>query len=80
VILYEMVTGQIPFRGALGAVLGMILTQEPVPVTTRRPDADVRIEAICRTAMAKKPEDRYATMGEFARALEDYLRSSGGRR
>jgi serine/threonine protein kinase len=79
VILYEALTGSIPFRGSLGQVLGMILTQEPTPVTARRADADPQIEAICKRAMAKKPEDRYATMGEFEKALADYLRSRRGR-
>jgi serine/threonine protein kinase len=75
VILYELVTGSIPFRGTLGQVLGMILNQEPMPVRQRRPDADERIEAICRKAMAKKPEERFASMGDFSKALSDYLRN-----
>lgn len=74
VILYELLTGQRPFRGELLEVLSQILTAETEPPSKHRPDLDRRLEAICLKAMAKRPEDRYATMADFAAALAEFLK------
>jgi eukaryotic-like serine/threonine-protein kinase len=76
VILYELLTGELPFRGTGLAVAGQILTQEPPPLVALRPDIAPQLEAICQRAMAKQVEDRYASMGMLATALGDYLRCS----
>ena len=75
VIMYELLTGRVPFEGPETFVLGHILFVEPAPPSKHRPDLDPLLEAICLKAMAKVPEDRYATMDEFATALADYLRA-----
>lgn len=75
VILYEMLAGQLPFRGTATEVLGQLLSVLPRPVLVLRPDLDPRLDAICRRAMAKKPLDRFAAAREMATALQDYLRS-----
>jgi hypothetical protein len=77
VIMYELLTACRPFAGQEAVILGQILFIEPAPPSGHRPDLDARIEAICLKAMAKRPEDRYASMGELAAALGDYLRGSG---
>jgi formylglycine-generating enzyme required for sulfatase activity/predicted Ser/Thr protein kinase len=77
VILYEMLTGRRPFEGPLAAVLGQIMVAEPPPPSRHRPGLDPKLEAICLKAMAKKVEGRYATMGELAAALGDYLADRG---
>ncbi len=74
VIMYELLTACRPFVGPEAVILGQILFIEPAPPSGHRPDLDPQIEAICLKAMAKRPEDRYATMGELAAALGDYLR------
>jgi formylglycine-generating enzyme required for sulfatase activity/serine/threonine protein kinase len=76
VILYELLTGRLPFSGTGLAVVGQILTQIPLPPATFRPGLDPRIAAICLKAMAKEVGDRYASMSELAAALTDYLRSA----
>jgi eukaryotic-like serine/threonine-protein kinase len=73
VILYELLTGRRPFEGPMTKVLGMIAFVEPPPPSTHRGDLDPRIEAICLKAMAKKPDDRYASMDDFAKALAGFL-------
>jgi predicted Ser/Thr protein kinase len=73
VILYELLTGRRPFEGPAALVLGLIAVAEPDPPSTHRPGLDPAPEAICRKAMAKRVEDRYASMDELARALEAYL-------
>jgi predicted Ser/Thr protein kinase len=69
VILYELLTGQLPFQGPTAAVLGQIMTQEPPRPSQVRPDLDAALDLICQKAMAKKVEDRFRSMGEFATAL-----------
>jgi eukaryotic-like serine/threonine-protein kinase len=76
VILYEMLTGRVPFEGSAALVLGKIMVEQPEPLSGLRPDIDPQLEAICLKAMARKPDDRYATMGDFAAALSEYLRGS----
>jgi hypothetical protein len=80
VIMYELLTACRPFTGQEAVILGQILFIEPVPPSGHRPDLDPQIEAICLKAMAKRPEDRFASMSELAGALGDYLRTSRGSR
>ena len=72
VILYELLTGRCPFEGPEAVVLGKVLFMEPERPTSHRPDLDPRLEAICLKAMAKRDDERYATMSELAAALGVY--------
>ena len=76
VIMYELLTTCRPFVGLEAVIMGQILFVEPAPPSGHRPDLDPQIEAICLKAMAKRPEERFATMGELAVVLGDYLRGS----
>ncbi len=76
VILYELVAGQLPFRGDPMAMLSQVLLEEPPPLSKLHPNIDLGLEKICLKAMAKKRENRYASMTEFAAALQEYLRSA----
>jgi serine/threonine protein kinase len=80
VVLYEVLTGRTPFRGALGQVFSAVLHEVPAPPSQLRPDLDPELEAACLKAMSKRPEDRFASMSEFAEALSAYLNrdSAGG--
>ncbi len=75
VILYELLTGRLPFHGDAMAMLSQVLMDEPPRPSTLRPGLEPEMEAICLKAMAKKSEDRYASMAEFAAALTDALRA-----
>jgi hypothetical protein len=79
VVLYELLTGQLPFVGSFGAVMADILTRPPRPPSSLRPDVEPQLEAICLKALAKAPGDRYAGMADFAAALEEYLSTPGPR-
>ena len=72
VILYELLTGRLPFSGSGLAVAGQILTQAPLPPSTHRSDLDPALEAICLKAMAKEVGDRYTSMAELAAALTGF--------
>jgi hypothetical protein len=71
VILYELLTGRLPFEAP-----GQVVVMDPVPPSKYRSDLDPRLEAICSKAMAREPSARYATMGDLAAALADYVRSA----
>jgi serine/threonine protein kinase/class 3 adenylate cyclase len=72
VILYELLTGQVPFQGSTASVLTQILNQEPIPPRQRRPDVDPILDAICLKAMAKSVALRFGRMTELADALRKY--------
>lgn len=75
VVLYELLTGASPFDadGSLEHLLEEITRKEPPAPRARRPEVDAELDAICRTAMAKDPADRYQTADEMAEALRRYL-------
>ena len=69
VVLYEMLTGQLPFRGSVVNVLAQIITKDPTPPSELRPGLDPRIEAVCLRMMAKKASDRFPSMKAVADEL-----------
>lgn len=78
VVLYELLSGKVPFHEApsLIAMIGLILTQEPPKIQTLRDDLDPMLVAICEQAIAKNVAERYQSMREFADALGAYLKTS----
>ncbi|MSR58438.1 MAG: hypothetical protein EXS05_12425 [Planctomycetaceae bacterium] len=75
VILYQLLTGRLPFEGSVVSVLAQIATQNAAPPSSHRPDLNPALEAICLKAMSREATDRYASMKDFAAALADYLRT-----
>lgn len=70
VVLYELLTGQRPFTGDKMDVLRRkILQQPPVGPSKLRAELPKEIDGIMLRALAKKPEQRYATWSDFALAL-----------
>ena len=76
VILYELLTGRLPFEGTTAAIYGQILYTEPPLPSRCVPGLNPALDGICRKAMAKAPTERYPSMKAFAAALIDYLRST----
>jgi TolB-like protein len=70
VVLYELLAGQLPFRGDHDqTVIYAILHQEPEALTKTRPGTAPELEHVVGQALAKKPVDRYQTMEEFREDL-----------
>ena len=66
VVLYEMCTGERPFRGdSAGAVLYAILDQSPTPASTIRGEVPTDIDSIIARLLAKAPERRYGNAEEL---------------
>ncbi len=67
VLLYEMVTGRLPFQAEYEpAAMYSILNENPRPLAALRQDTPVELEHIVETALAKAVEERYQTMAEMA--------------
>jgi TolB-like protein/Flp pilus assembly protein TadD len=76
VVLYEMVTGETPFRGDYEqAVVYSIMNEEPIPVRTSRSEVPPDMERIVKKALSKEPNDRYQTSYELISALQSLKRS-----
>jgi tRNA A-37 threonylcarbamoyl transferase component Bud32 len=70
VILYELVTGRVPFDADTPFALIMKHASEPVPPPrSLKADLPEAIEPVIQKALAKQPEARYQTAGELASAL-----------
>ncbi len=76
-MLYEMVTGQVPFRGlAPAAVIMAHLTQSPPSVLEHHPNLPPQVDAVIQRAMAKDRHERYETAGALAAALRNVNRET----
>ncbi len=84
VVLYELLTGEVPFPGENFVAVAMRHINEPPPRVSRlRPDVPPRVDAAIERAMAKRPSDRFRSMDTFAAELEACLaelRGGGGDR
>jgi serine/threonine-protein kinase len=66
VVLYEMLTGKLPFRGEYEqAVIYSILHDEPKPIAELRAGVPMELERIVGKALAKNPDGRYQRMDEL---------------
>ncbi len=72
VILYEMATGKAPFAGEdVSAIMFQILNFVPPPPSSLNPDAPEMLDFIVAKALAKAPNDRYASAREMANDLRE---------
>jgi serine/threonine protein kinase len=80
VVLYELLSGEVPFSGDNFVAVAMRHVNDPVPsVLDRRPDCPVRLGLAIQRAMSKDPEDRFESMGDFVVELEACLAEIEGR-
>jgi eukaryotic-like serine/threonine-protein kinase len=69
-VLYEMLTGTLPYDGATAQAVIARHMMEPIPsARTRRADVPPAISAAVTTALAKEPDGRFESAASFARAL-----------
>jgi len=79
-VLYELLTGDVPFKGDNFVAVAMRHVNEPPPsVLDRRPDCPLRLDLAIQRAMAKDPEERFGSMDEFCAELEACLAELDGR-
>ena len=74
IVLYEMITGELPFPGENFVAIAMKHIQQPSPnVLDVRGDVPLRVASMIDRALEKDPEHRFPTMGAFATEIEASL-------
>jgi serine/threonine-protein kinase len=74
IILYQMLTGNVPFTGKTSAMLLMQHIQaKPKPPREVKPEIPLKLEAVILKALSKQAKDRQQTAAELAKELEDAL-------
>jgi tRNA A-37 threonylcarbamoyl transferase component Bud32 len=73
VVLYELLTGTVPFKGPLPVVMHNVIHTEPDSPRKSRASVPKDLETICLKAMAKDTEDRYENCQELADDLRRWL-------
>jgi serine/threonine protein kinase len=80
VVLYEMLTGDVPFRAETQVGVAMKHVNEPMPdVQAKRPEVSAAVAAVVDRATTKDPRDRYTTVAEMVRDLEQTLEVEAAR-
>jgi serine/threonine-protein kinase len=71
VVVYEMLAGQLPFKGEYEqVVVYSILKEKPEPITDLRPEIPVSIEQVVSKALEKNPDKRYQKVDELLNDLK----------
>lgn len=78
IILYEMATGRVPFRADTPLAVILKHVSDPLPLpSTIKPDIPSPIEQVILKALAKNPDDRFATTAEFISAWKRAMNEVG---
>jgi len=73
VILYEMITGNLPFQGVYeAAVLYSILNEEPELLTEHKVDVSEELQQIISNILKKNPDERYQNVRDLTTDLQSY--------
>jgi hypothetical protein len=73
-VLYECLTGRVPFvKDVDAAVIWAHVQEPPVPPSTVSPELPSAIDSVVARALAKEPDERYGTCREFTAAVRDAL-------
>jgi tRNA A-37 threonylcarbamoyl transferase component Bud32 len=79
VLLYELLTGEVPYPAETFMAAAMRHVNDPVPsVRERRPDVPLDVDAVVARAMAKDPGERFSSTAAMAAALEAALAETDG--
>jgi tRNA A-37 threonylcarbamoyl transferase component Bud32 len=74
VILYVLLTGELPFRGTTRMLLHQVLHDEPRPPRRLNDRVPRELETVCLKCLRKEPHRRYPTAAELAADLRRWLR------
>jgi serine/threonine-protein kinase len=77
VLLYELFTGQLPFKGVHEtALLYEIVNVDPAPMAAVKPELDPALDGIVLECLVKEPQERYQSVAEVAKELRRVKRES----
>ncbi len=73
VILYQFLTGEKPFTGAVTTIMHKVLKEEPLAPSMLNATLPPAWDAVVKKSMAKNPDQRYQSAAEFAQAIRDVI-------
>ena len=74
IVLFEMVTGQLPFTGETSVALAMKHLKEPIPdIKAINPNVSDKLVSVIKKATCKEPKNRYQTIAELVKDLKYVL-------
>ena len=71
VLLYQLLTGERPFEGSMSAIMHKALNTEPPLPSQIAVTSPPALDAVVHRAMAKRPDERFATAAAFTEALRN---------
>jgi eukaryotic-like serine/threonine-protein kinase len=81
VVLYELFTGELPFKGVHEtALIYEIVNVDPVPMSSVKPEIDAGLDGIVLECLQKDPAERYQSVAEVAKELRRFKRESSRQR
>ncbi len=76
IILYQMLTGDVPFKGEKQMVILQVQTEEPVPPRRLYATISRDLETICLKCLEKSPEKRYQSAADLSAELKRFIAGS----
>ncbi len=76
IMAYELLTSRPPFQGPPMRMMHLHATTPPQPPSTFNPQLSTDIDVVLLRALAKKPEDRFASVAAFAQALQQAVQNA----
>ena len=70
IVVYEWLTGDRPFQGSVLEIATQHMINPPPPIREKNPAIPLDVEQVLLTALAKEPQQRFATVQAFANALQ----------
>ncbi len=81
VLLYEMFTGELPFKGVHEtALMYEIVNVDPAPMSTVKPELDPELDRIVLECLQKEPDERYQAAKDISKDLKRFKRESSKQR
>ena len=69
VVLYQLLTGEVPFTGSFQNLMHRVLNEEASPPSVLNVQVPRAFDAVLQRAMAKRPDERYQSAAEFKQAI-----------
>jgi WD40 repeat protein len=73
VVLFQMLTGELPFRGSTRMLLAKVINDDPPGPRTLDSHVPRDLDTVCLKCLEKEPARRYATAGELAADLRRFV-------
>jgi WD40 repeat protein/tRNA A-37 threonylcarbamoyl transferase component Bud32 len=70
IVVYEWLTGDRPFQGSVLEIATQHMINPPPPIREKNPAVPLEVEQVLLTALAKEPQQRFATVRAFANAMQ----------